>query len=110
MLLGEQWWADISHRHDPDWEGNEYVRLFAEEKTGFAVPQFCSDKKTATLVRQLEAMELWVRLNVPHGHFRMLRCDFGTEYATQGHEGDYLVAGLKAFIAARPYFRVVPCL
>ena len=85
------------------------MRLFAEEKTGFAVPQFCVDKTTASLVVQLEAMEMWVRLNVPHGHIRFLRCDFGSEYATQGRGENYLVAGLQAFIAARPYFRVLPC-
>ena len=109
LLPGEQWWADIGHRHDPDYQGNEYMRLFAEEKTGYAVPLFCVDKTTASLVTQLEAMELWVRLNVPHGNFRLLRCDFGTEYATQGHGANYLVAGLQAFIAGRPYFRVIPC-
>ena len=106
---GEQWWADISHRHTPDWRGNEYMRLFAEEKTGYAVPLFCVTKSTADLIHQLVAMELWVRLNVPDGHFRVLRCDFGSEYARQGHGDDYIVRDLQAFIADRPYFRVIPC-
>ena len=108
LLPGEQWWADIGHRHEPDYAGSMYVRLFAEEKTGFAHPLFCVDKSTAFLLAQLEAMEVWVRLIVPHGHFRVLQCDFGSEYATQGHGDDYIVRELQAFIAARPYFRVVP--
>ena len=79
------------------------MRLFAEEKTGYAVPLFSVDKSTASLLVQLVAMETWVRLNVPHGHFRLLRTDFGSEYATQGHGDNDLVAALQAFIAERPY-------
>ena len=108
LLPGEQWWADIGHRHDPDWQGNQYMRLFAEEKTGYAVPLFSVDKSTASLLVQLVAMETWVRLNVPHGHFRLLRTDFGSEYATQGHGDNYLVAALQAFIAERLSGRAMP--
>ncbi len=50
-----------------------------------------------------------MRLNVPHGHFRMLRSYFGSEYAIQGHGDNYVVLALQAFIKARPYFCVVPC-
>ena len=48
-------------------------------------------------------METWVRLNVPHGHFRLLRTDFGSEYATQNRGDNYVVSALQAFIAKRPY-------
>ena len=41
------------------------MRLFAEEKTGFAHPLFCVDKSTTSLLAQLEAMEILVRLNAP---------------------------------------------
>jgi hypothetical protein len=81
---GDQWWADIGHMHEPDWRGDMYCRTFAEEHAGVALMRFCADKTTATLIKQLEWLETWVQVNVPGGHLRVLRCDFGSEYAAQG--------------------------
>jgi hypothetical protein len=86
-----------------------YCRTFAEERTGVALMKFCADKTTATLLKQLVWLEAWIKINVPGGAFRILRCDFGSEYAVQGRGDDYLTAALTAFCAERPDFRVIPC-
>jgi hypothetical protein len=86
-----------------------YCRTFAEKHTGVALMRFCADKTTATLIKQLEWLETWVLVNVPGSHLRVLRCDFGSEYAVQGRGDDYLTAALEAFCASRPDLRVIPC-
>ena len=45
----------------------------------------------------------------PRGALRVLRCNFGSEYAVQGRGDDILTAALEAFCAERPDFRVIPC-
>ena len=109
LAPGDMWWADIGHVHPPDWRGDTYCRTFAEEHTGVVVPYFCSSKSTAALIAQLVEHETWVATNVPGGRFRVLRCDFGSEYAVQGRGDDYLTAALKIFCADRPDFHVEPC-
>jgi len=106
---GEQWWADIGHMHAPDFRGDMYCRTFSEEHTGVVLQRFCADKTTATLIKQLEWLEQWVQVNVKGGALRVLRCDFGSEYAVQGRGDDILTAALVAFCAERPDFRVIPC-
>ena len=54
-------------------------------------------------------MCLWVRANVPGGQFAELSCDFGGEYAQQGHGGDnVLIPALRTWVDAHPGFRVRP--
>jgi hypothetical protein len=106
---GEQWWADISRMHTPDWAGNTYTRTFAEERTGYAIPVFCASKTTADLLTQLEELISWVPEHVPGARLRVLRSDFGSEYAVQGRGDNYVVAALRAFLADHPEVRYVPC-
>ena len=58
---------------------------------------FCSSKSTASLIEQLVKHKEWVATNVPKARFRILRCDFGSEYAVQGRGDDYLTAALSRF-------------
>ena len=82
---GHTWWTDISHKHSPDFDGNCYSRTFAEQNTGRVRLTFSARKTTEALLRDLDDMQAWVRMHVPGGQFRRLGCDFGSEYAQQGH-------------------------
>jgi hypothetical protein len=70
--------------HAPDFRGDMYCRTFLEEHTGVVLQRFCADKTMATLHNQLEWLETWVKFNAKGGALRILRCDFGSEYAGQG--------------------------
>ena len=109
LLPGEQWWADLSRMHAPDYAGNMYTRLFAEERSGYAVPMFCTSKTTADLLIHLEEMVRWVPEHVPGARLRVLRSDFGSEYAVQGRGENYIVAALRSFLADHPEVSYVPC-
>ena len=53
-------------------------------------------------------MDIWVRMHVPGGQFRLLSCDFGGEYAVQGRGDNSMVAALKIYCAEHPGFIVRP--
>ena len=109
LTCGEQWWADIGHRHEPRLCR---ARVHAPIRGGED-----GIRRATVLCGQIHIIACGAvggdgDVGAPQRatrHFRFLRCDFGSEYATQGRGDDYVVAGLKAFIAARPYFRVIPC-
>ena len=105
---GSVWWTDISHSFPPDFEGNTYARLFAEDRTSFAIEHFCSDKGSATLVSQLVELKAWVKANVPGGALHLICCDFGSEYAKQGHGDDILTRACSEFCDANPEVRIRP--
>ena len=54
---GSTWWTDISHAFVPDFDGNCYGRIFAEEHTSYALEYYCADKTTAALVKQLTSLQ-----------------------------------------------------
>jgi len=105
---GSTWLTDISHPHEPDFDGNIYGRLFAEETTAYAREYFSSDKSCASLVLHLTQLQSWILKHVPGGKLVLLRCDFGSEYAKQGHGDDILTRALSAFCDANPGLRVYP--
>jgi len=105
---GHTWWTDISHPHTPDFAGNRYTRTFAEQNTGRVRLTFSARKDTQSLLRDLENMRMWVLMNVPGGQFRCLGCDFGSEYAQQGHGNNVLVQALREYCADHPGFVVTP--
>ena len=102
------WWTDISHMHEPDFNGDRYSRIFAEEATGAARIMFSRSKDTLSLLKHLEELDAWVITNVPGGRFMELSCDFGGEYAQQGHGDNIIVKALRAYCTAHPGFRVRP--
>ena len=95
-------------KHDPDFAGNRYFRTFSEERTSYAHLTFSAYKNTATLIDDLMEMHSWVRQNAPGGQFRLLRCDFGGEYAQQGHGHNVLVPALRAYCDWNPDFKAIP--
>ena len=105
---GSVWWTDLSNPHPPDYKGDMYARLFAEEGTGYVRLLFCATKSTADLLEHLANMERWVTKMVPGGRFMVLRSDFGSELVRQGHGNDMVVEALSRWCASRPGFRVVP--
>ena len=105
---GHAWWTDISHKHVPDFAGNVYRRIFAEQRTGRVCITFSKRKDTLSLLRDLESMHAWVKANVPGGEFRFLGCDFGSEYAQQGHGDRILVDALRQWQVLHPGFRCIP--
>jgi len=105
---GSTWLTDISHPHELDFDGNIYGRLFAEETTAYAREYFSSDKSCASLVLHLTQLQSWILKHVPGGKLVLLRCDFGSEYAKQGHGDDILTRALSAFCDANPGLRVYP--
>jgi hypothetical protein len=107
-LPGSVWWTDISHQFPQDFEGNCYARLFAEELTAYAIQYYCPNKSSLCLVAQLEQLERWVTMYLPGSRLGMIRCDFGSEYARQGHGDDRLTQALQVFFSTRPGFRVRP--
>ena len=88
------WWTDISHRYPPDFHGDCYARLFAEEHTAYAIQYYCPNKSLQCLVSQLEQLERWVTMHLPGSRLGMIRCDFGSEYARQGAGDDLLTSAL----------------
>jgi hypothetical protein len=54
---GFVWWTDLSNPHVPDYQGNMYARMFAEEGTGYVRLLFCATKSTADLLKHLLNME-----------------------------------------------------
>ena len=105
---GTVWWCDLGNRHDPDFAGNCYPRLFREDKTGYVKLYFAPDKSSRCLTRDLHDMMSWVSRNVPGGKFMILRGDFGSEMVRQGHGDDTTTRELQDFCAKHPGFRVVP--
>ena len=106
---GEVWWTDISLKHAPDFEGNVYRRVFAEHTTGRVVLTFSRKKDTVSLLRDLDTLRAWVSSHCDPGtSLRQLGCDFGSEYAKQGHGDDVLVAALRAYQELHPGFVTVP--
>jgi hypothetical protein len=105
---GHVWWTDLSNPHVPDYKGDMYTRMFAEEGTGYVRLLFCATKSTADLLAHLLDMERWVTKMVPGGRFMVIRCDFGSELVRQGHGNDMVVEALSRWCASRPGFRVVP--
>ena len=105
---GHTWWSDVSNKHQPDFEGHRYTRLFADERTTYAKAFFSASKDSSTLLTQLEELERWVTMHVPGGCFKALRCDFASEAVKQGHGDSILVAAFTQFCATRPGFRVIP--
>jgi hypothetical protein len=105
---GHAWWTDISHKHEPDFAGNLYRRTFLEQRTGRVCITSSKRKDTVTLLRDLETMHAWVKANVPGGEFRFLGCDFGSEYAKQGHGDRILVDALRQWQVLHPGFRTIP--
>ena len=105
---GYVWWTDLSNPHVPDYQGNMYARMFAEEGTGYVRLLFCATKSTADLLQHLLNMERWVTKMVPGGRFMVIRCDFGSELVRQGHGNDMVVEALARWCASRPGFRVHP--
>jgi hypothetical protein len=103
---GHAWWTDISHKHPPDFAGNQYSRTFAEQVTGRVRLSFSRRKNTESLLVDLEMMHCWVLANVPGGQFRFLGCDFGGEYAQQGHGDNIIVPALREYCARHPGFQV----
>ncbi len=91
---GFVWWTDLSNSHVPDYQGNMYARMFAEEGTGYVRLLFCATKSTAGLLTHLLNMERWVTKMVPGGQFMVIRCDFGSELVRQGHGNDMVMEAL----------------
>ena len=105
---GSVWWTDVSNVRPEDFDGNVVSRLFAEERTGYAITYYSPRKDTATLVDQIAGLASWVAANVPGGELRVLRCDFATEAVKQGHGDDIYTAGIRAYCDANPRFRLMP--
>ena len=108
MPLGHVWWTDLSNPHVADYQGAQYARMFAEERTGYVRLLFCATKSTADLLGHLLQMERWVTKMVPGGRFMVIRSDFGSELVRQGHGNDLVVEALSQWCAMRPGFRVWP--
>jgi hypothetical protein len=109
MPPGHVWWTDISLQRLPDFAGNTFSRLFAEENTTFACTYYSARKDSSTLIAQLDEHAAWVAANVPGGRFTVLRCDFASEIVRQGHGDDIYTQALSRYCDANPHFRVVPC-
>ena len=100
-------WTSATLTH-PTFRGIAYARLFSEDRTGYAVVRFTPDKTTRSLIDDLTYLSDWVLRNVPGAAFLILRCDFGSEVARQGHGDDTLVTALRAYCRDHPGTRVVP--
>jgi hypothetical protein len=107
-MPGTVWWTDISHKYEQDFDGNHYGRTFAEEHTSYSLEYFSVDKSCASLINHLEKLKSWVIQHVPGAKLRVLRCDFGSEYARQGRGDDVLTKSLSSFCDANPGIRVHP--
>ena len=90
------YWTDVSNVLPPDFDGSIVSRLFAEERTSYAITFYAARKDTATLVEHIQQLSSWVAANVPGGELRCLRCDFASEAVRQGHGDDIYTAGLTA--------------
>ena len=108
MPPGSTWWTDISHQHEPDFEDNQYGRIFCEEHTGYAQEYFSHEKTCASLLVHLRQLQSWILQHVPGGRLMLLRCDFGSEYARQGRGDNILTRALSEFCDANPGIRVRP--
>jgi hypothetical protein len=97
MPPGHVWWTDVSNMRPPDFQGNTYSRLFAEERTSYAVTTYSSRKDSGTLVSQLEELRAWITQHVPGGNLSVLRCDFASEIVRQGHGDDVNTRALSAY-------------
>ena len=105
---GHVWWTDNSNTHPPDFAGNTYSRLFADERTSAAVTFYASRKDSTTFVQHLEELKLFIAQNVPGGHLSVIRCDFASEAVRQGHGDAIATTELRAFLAANPGTRLIP--
>jgi hypothetical protein len=106
---GEVWWTDISLKHEPDFAGNLYRRIFVEQTTGRVLLYFSKRKDTVSYTASLDTLRTWVLANCDPGTtLRTLRCDFGSEYAKQGHGEDVLVKALRAYQELHPGLKTIP--
>jgi hypothetical protein len=106
---GEAWWTDISLKHAPDFAGNLYRRVFVEQATGRVLVTFSKRKDTASLLRDIDTLRQWVLMNCASGStLRSIGCDFGSEYAKQGHGDDVLVGALRDYLELHPGLRLRP--
>ncbi len=81
---GEAWWTDISLKHTPD--------FFVEQVTVIA---FSRKKDTKSLLKNLGTLRQWIVASCdPGSALQQLGCDFGSEYAKQGHGGNVLASGV----------------
>ena len=65
----------------------------ARRRTG-NVSMHCAQPKA-------ERAKAWVKANVPGGALHLICCDFGSEYAKQGHGDDWLTRALKVFFSIK---------
>ena len=105
---GHVWWTDVSNQRPPDFDGNVYSRLFAEERTGCAHTFYSARKDAATLIEHIGDMVTWINQHVPGGKLMVLRCDFASEAVKQGHGDDIYTAAMSAYCDANPGFRFIP--
>ena len=108
MPHGHVWWTDISNTHPPDFAGHTLSRLFAEERTNYALTFYSSRKDSRTLIEHIKELSVWVGSHVPGGRLQCLRCDFASEAVRQGHGDAIYTAELSAYCDATPGFRVIP--
>ena len=54
-------------RTPPDFEGNTLSRLFAEERTNYALAFYSPRKDSATLIEHIMKLSTWVGSYVPGG-------------------------------------------
>ena len=97
MPPGHVWWTDVSNARPPDFQGNTYSRLFAEERTSYALTLYAPRKDSATLVAQLDELRVWISQHVPGGHLSVLRCDFASEIVKQCHGDEINTKALTAY-------------
>ena len=93
---GHVWWTDVSNQRPPDFDGNSYSRVFADERTQGAVTFYSARKDAATLTLHLDMLRAWIQQHVPGGGLSVLRCDFASEAVRQSHGDDIYTAALTA--------------
>ncbi len=100
MPPGHMWWTDISNQRPPDWEGNTYSRLFSEGRSHGAAKFYSPRKDSSTLIDHFDRMHVWISQHAPGGALSVVRCDFASEAARQGH-GDEVYTKAISDIATR---------
>ncbi len=72
---GHVWWTDVSNVRPPDFQGNTYSHLFAEERTIYAVTLYAPRKDPTTLVAQLDELRAWISQHVLGGNLSSIKYD-----------------------------------